>query len=131
MTTSRRTFIGSALALACAPLAAAPRYRIVQLEYTSVFFAPHLARMELLRPGVACTLEAGERGVMVYAQERLLGVLGRAEDAALTSVTDVRVHRVWMSAANTTCVSIRMEMAQKTGRQQVHNLATRPWRLSP
>jgi hypothetical protein len=110
MNTSRRTFMGGALALACTPLVAAPRHRIAQLEYTSVFFAPHLARMKLLWPGDVCFLEVSERGVMVFASGQLLGLLGQADAAALTPPTDARIHQVWMSAANTTCVSIRLEM---------------------
>jgi hypothetical protein len=110
MNTSRRTFMGGALALACTSLVAAPRHRIAQLEYTSVFFAPHLARMKLLWPGAACSLHVNERGVMVFANGQLLGLLGRADAAVLAPATHARIHQVWMSADNTTCVSIRLEM---------------------
>lgn len=110
MSTSRRTFLGGALALACASVAAAPRERIAQLEHTSVFFAPHLARMKRLRPGAACSLEVGKCGVMVLVNGQMLGLLGRADAAALAAVAEARIHQVWMSAANTTCVSIRLEM---------------------
>jgi hypothetical protein len=114
MNASRRTFLGGALALACASRAAAPRERIVQLKHTSVFFAPHLTRMKRLCAGTACRLEAGEHGVMVLANGQILGLLGQVDAVALGAVTEAQIHRVWMSAANTTFVSIRLEMRRIT-----------------